>query len=433
MKEAKRQLASTARTVAARVLCRVLVDKAYAAAALDAEFKRTPQLDGRERGLATEISYGVLRTRGALEARLTRYAPKGIQDFSTRVQLLIAAYQLLLLDRVPAFAAVDAAVSGVRSARGPRVAAFANAVLRKLAQEGERLSIEQALRESAPSWLFDRLCRTVGEAETLAILGAGEAGPQVGVRLVSGNHPPEWLLSAPPGRLSPRARKLERLGDPHDLPGYAEGAFVVQEEGAQAVTLLVGARPGERVLDACSGRGQKASLLAEMVGPNGRVVATDLHPQKLEALAREFERLGLPAAECRSLDWTVGPADVQSDFDRVLVDAPCSGSGTLRHRPEILDRLGPEDPERLAQLSTQILRSAATRAKPGGRVVFAVCSLLPEEAEAVVERVRDVLRPCPFDAPELAGKIPEGATALRLLPLEHGTDGYFAASFRRPD
>jgi 16S rRNA (cytosine967-C5)-methyltransferase len=431
MTEKKRALPPTARSVAARVLDRVLSDGAYAAAALDAELSRSVQLDARERGLATELTYGVLRTRRALEKRLERHAPKGIKDFSTRLQLVLAAYQMLVLDRIPVFAAVDAAVGAVRAQRGPRVAGFANAVLRKLANEGERLSLEQALRESTPSWLFERLCRVVGEAEALAVLGASEASPTVAIRLARGRELPSDLRAARPGRLSPLAYRLERQGDLHALPNYAAGDFVVQEEGAQAVGLLLGARPGERVLDACAGRGQKSSLLAEQVGPSGHVVATDLHPQKLEALTRELGRLGLPPAECRAVDWTVGTAGLADDFDRVLVDAPCSGTGTLRHRPEILERLGPDDPARLGELSTKILRAAASRAKPGGRVVFAVCSLLEEEAEAVVERVADVLTPCPFDAPELASLLGEGAKSLRLLPLQHETDGYFVASFLR--
>lgn len=431
MKETKRALPPTARSVAAKVLSRVLSDGAYAAAALDAELSRNVQLDARERGLATELTYGVLRTRRALELRLLRHAPKGIKDFSTRLQLILAAYQLLVLDRIPDFAAVDAAVTAVRLQRGPRVAGFANAVLRKLASAGEHLSIEQAVRESAPGWLFERLCRVVGEAEALAVLGASEASPAVTIRLRAGQALPEALRGASPGRLSPRAFRLERQGDPHALAGHAAGQFVVQEEGAQAVGLLLGARAGERVLDACAGRGQKTSLLAEQVGASGQVVATDLHPQKLEALTREFERLGLARPECHALDWTVGSAELPADFDRVLVDAPCSGTGTLRHRPEILERLGPDDPARLGELATRILRAAATRAKPGGRVVFAVCSLLEEEAEAVVERVADVLSPCPFDAPELASVAGPGVSSLRLLPLRHGSDGYFAASFVR--
>ncbi|MGC4091010.1 MAG: transcription antitermination factor NusB [Polyangiaceae bacterium] len=416
--------------MAAKVLARVADDKAFAAAALDAELSRSVQLDARERGLATELVYGVLRSEPALSARLAKHAPKGIKDKETRRHLLVAAYQLLVLDRVPAFAAVDAAVTLVRKQRGERVAAFANAVLRKLSASAERPSLDQLLRESAPAWLWHSLLQAVGEAEALALLGGGDIAPSVGIRLLEGRDVSDWAREATPGRAA-RTRRIERRGDPKQLPGYAEGAFVIQEEGAQLVGMLLGARPGERVLDACAGRGQKSSLLAEQVGPTGEVFACDLHPAKLSALASEFERLRLPAARTAAVDWSVGVAAVPEGFDRVLVDAPCSGTGTLRHRPEIVGRLGPEDPARLASLSESILRAAATRARPGGRVLFAVCSVLTAEGEAVVERVRDVLEPVPFDVEELASLVPAPATQLRLLPRAHGTDGYFVASFVR--
>ncbi|HET9931819.1 MAG TPA: transcription antitermination factor NusB [Polyangiaceae bacterium] len=421
----------SARSVAARVLGRVHNDQAFAAAALDAELSRYAQLDARERGLATELVYGVLRCEGALDARISRHAPKGIKDRETRLHLLVAAYQLLLLDRVPAFAAVDAAVSLVRKQRGDRVAAFANAVLRKLAASGERLALDAALRESAQPWLWQRLVESVGEDEALALLGGGDIAPTVGVRLVAGREAPAWAREASTGRVSPRARRIERRGDPKQLEGYADGSFVVQEEGAQAVALLLGARPGERVLDACAGRGQKASLLAEQVGASGEVFATDVHPPKLDALQSEFRRLRLPAPRVAAVDWSAGVGDVAEGFDRVLVDAPCTGTGTLRHRPEIARRLSAEDPARLGALAESILRSASTRARPGGRVVFAVCSVLTAEGEAVVERVRDVLEPVAFDDSEVPGLVPNGATYLRLLPHAHGTDGYFVASFVR--
>jgi 16S rRNA (cytosine967-C5)-methyltransferase len=171
--------------------------------------------------------------------------------------------------------------------------------------------------------------------------------------------------------------------------------------------------------------------LLEQVGPNGEVWASDSHPKKLEVLAREAERLRLQPARATAVDWTLGPGDVPDGFDRVLVDAPCTGVGTLRRRPEIMGRLTPEDPARLAELQLAILRAAASRARPGGRVVFAVCSVLGEEAEAVVEAVSDVLTPAPFDVDAISALGDASATSLRLTPLRHQTDGYFVASFVR--
>jgi 16S rRNA (cytosine967-C5)-methyltransferase len=405
----------------------VLVDDAYVSAALDAELRRHPQLDARERALATELAYGTMRTEPALRKRLFVHAPRGVSDERVLAQLLIAAYQILLLERVPAFAAVDAAVTGVKRERGPRVAGFANAVLRKLAKTGEKLTQAQALREAMPDWLWQQLERDIGTEQARALLTADAS---TGLRRRLGVAEPEWLAALPAGRVSPLARLVRGEGDPRQRPGFAEGAFTVQEEGAQAVGLALGARPNERLLDACAGRGQKSTLLAERL-EGGQLVASDLYPEKLEALAEEAQRLRLPAIQTHAVDWCVGQGGLPDDFDRVLVDAPCSGTGTLRRRPEILRRLKAEDPARLATLAEAILRSAASRARPGGTVLFAVCSVLRQECEEVVERVLDLLEPATFDAPELPAELIAGKSALRLLPGLHGTDGYFMACFRR--
>ncbi|HLV21432.1 MAG TPA: transcription antitermination factor NusB [Polyangiaceae bacterium] len=417
----------TAREIAARILLRVRRDGAFAAAALDAELGRLPQLDPRERALATELVYGCLRTEGALRAEIDRYARHGISDDVVLVELLIAVYQLVALSKVPEFAAVDAAVSAVRRQRGPKVAGFANAVLRKVARSGVRLEDAVRQQQRAPEWLCAKLTDAVGAAETEALL-SGETPTTVRVR--EGRSLPEWLLQAPPGRASPLARRAPG-GDPRQLPGYDDGAFVIQEEGAQVVALALGARPGERVLDACAGRGQKTSLLADRVGPTGKVFASDLYPAKLDALAREFQRLELPPPEIAAVDLTVGSGPIPTGFDRALVDAPCTGTGTLRRRPEILRRLEADDPGRLAALQRAILRTAASRVRPGGRVLYAVCSVLPEEGEAVVAAAGDLLTLAPFDAPELAPLLEPTDCTLRLLPGRHGTDGFFLASLVR--
>jgi 16S rRNA (cytosine967-C5)-methyltransferase len=425
----KSTLGLTARSVAAQAVLRVLRDNAYAAAALSAELERAKSLDDRDRALATELLYGTLRVRAALEARLSPLAPRGLKDLPVLAELLVASYQLLSLDRVPAFAAVNAAVNAVRHKRGASVAGFANAVLRKVAL-GEKLVPAEAARQSVAPWLLEALQRSVGEEETMALISP-QPEKVIGLRLVAGRPLPEWLKNSEIGRLSRRARLVQHEGDPRKRAGYAEGAFVMQEEGAQAIALALGARSGERVLDACAGRGQKTSLLVEQVGEAGAVWATDVYPKKLEALQSELERLKLCAVETRAIDWTVGVSDVPADFDRVLVDAPCTGTGTLRRRPEIAARLEAADPARLSALAESILRVAATRAKSSGRVVFAVCSVLDEECESLVARVADLLEPAPFDCPELGSALPALATSFRIGPTGFGTDGYFAASFIR--
>jgi 16S rRNA (cytosine967-C5)-methyltransferase len=423
------------RAIAARVLDRVENEGAYAAAALDAEMARLGELDPRDRALATELVYGVLRTRAVLGRELGKFMRRPFErtDPVVATHLLVAAYQLSFLDRVPAFAAIDSAVELARVARGPKLGGFVNAVLRKLANRKTPLDKATAIVESAPAWLVSRLERDVGVEEARALLGASEGAPlgSVCLRLREGRPVPAWLAGAEVGRACATARILRAEGDPRRHPEWRRGDVVVQEEGAQVVGLAVGARSGDRVLDACAGRGQKTALLVEALGPEGEVVATDVHAHKLEALAGELARLGLAVPTTRVADLSAGALDLPGPFDRVLVDAPCTGSGTLRRRPEIARRLEPTDPARLADLAERILRNAAASARPGGRVVFAVCSVFREEGEAVVERVSDILEPTPFDSPAIAGVVEPGATSFRLLPLRHGTDGYFVASFMR--
>jgi 16S rRNA (cytosine967-C5)-methyltransferase len=428
-----KRLPPSARTVAATTFERVARDTAYAAAALDAAIEESPQLSPEDHALATELAYGVLRTEGALRARLERLAPRGLpKDDAVVAHLLVAAYQILLLDRVPAYAAVDGAVGAIKATRGERVAGFANALLRRLTKGGERLQRDAAVLESAPRWLFEKLTQALGNDETKAVLGATRFNETAAaVRLRKDAVIPEWLRDAPEGAASPLARLVRRGGDLRRREGYADGAFVIQDEGAQVVALALGVRPGDRVLDACAGRGQKTSLLREQAGPEADVWAVDLYPEKLAVLESEFRRLGLARPRTEAVDWTIGDGSVPTGFDRVLVDAPCTGTGTLRRRPEIARRLSSDDPARLGALAERILRRAAGRAKPGGKVVFAVCSVLPEEGETLVERVADLLSPAPFDAPEIAHVAATGSTSFRLLPGKHGTDGFFVASFTR--
>ena len=448
-KEQQHRRAPTARSVAAEVVVRVLRDKAFAAAALDADLERNVQLDARDRGLATELAYGTLRLLGWLEKRVTRHAARGLGavDVQVRAQLFIAAYQILVLTRVPAFAAVDDAVSSVKALRGPRVAGFVNAVLRKLANE-PKPSAEEIARASlaaADPELGKAIVRAIGEAGALALLAAEES-PPLGLRVEDATTREAWIAklrearpdaTIEPGRVSPLAIVARGAGRLSDLPGYADGAWTSQEEGSQVVALSLGARPGELVLDACAGRGNKTGLLARAVGPSGGVDAADLHPGKLERLVSELERIGVGPRSTFAVDWAAGAGGAHGPYDRILVDAPCSGTGTIRRRPELLLRRKAADLPELAALQRAILARVVDLVKPGGRVVYAVCSVLREEAEDVIAEAEKIgLQPVPFDS-LVASQIASGgggglaAASFRLLPHEHGTDGYFVASFER--
>jgi 16S rRNA (cytosine967-C5)-methyltransferase len=439
-------LVPSARSLAAIVIARVVADKAFAAAALDAELERAVQLDGRDRALATELVYGTLRLHGWLESRVARHAPRGLDNLDplVRAHLAVAAYQLFALSRVPPFAAVSEAVTAVRKFGGPQLAGFANAVLRKLAAEPKptREELEQAAFESTEPSLRASIVRAIGREAAVALLGSQGGGPPIGLRIEDAASRDEWLArfrEARPsatfeaGRVSPHAVLGRGAGKVVELPGYDAGAWTPQEEGSQLVALALGARPGERVLDACAGRGNKTGLLARAVGPEGSVDAADVHPKKLDRLRTELERIAVRPRATFAVDWSLGTGGAEGGYDRVLIDAPCSGSGTLRRRPELLLRRSGADLAELSRLQGAILTRAASLTKPGGRVVYAVCSILREEAEDLLERVSGPagLVPAPFDSAPAAAVAGEGASSFRLLPHIFGTDGYFVASFLR--
>ena len=448
--------APTARSIAAKVLLRVDKDQAFAAAALDAELSRHVQLGARDRALATELLYGVLRLRPWLESRLATHAPRGLKTKDSELMgpLLVSAYELTVLERVPAFASVNEAVSTLRARRGERVSGFANALLRKLAAEGkaDAETLDRAAWESAPGWLRASLIRTLGEDGARAFVADTRHAPPLGLRVDGGDREAiktalEYATANAPredgtesashavftlGRVSPRAILATGAGSVQKLLALVPG-LVVQEEGAQVVALALGVRAGDRVLDACAGRGNKTGLFAAQAGTSGAVDASDVHPQKLDRLREELAKLGRAPRATFAADLSRGTGAIQGPYDRIMVDAPCSGTGTLRRRPDIFRARAEGSIAELFELQTKIVQNASRLLAPGGRLVFAVCSVLQEEAEDVVAAVlarEATLTAAPFDAPlELLAE----RTQLRLTPALHGTDGYFIASFAKKE
>lgn len=439
---------TVAREVAARVLQRVETERAFAAAALESELERRAELSARDHALATELVYGSLRVMPWLLERLLRFAPKGMSKLDARVRarLVVAAYELAFT-RIPPFAAVHEAVGAIRALRGDRVAAFANAVLRKLSVDVSSLDERAragALVDSAPGWLREALGRDLGSDGAAAFLRAGATPPAVALRVEAAEERDDWIRElrslAPqavfePGRLSPLAILMRGGGKPQRLAGWAGGAWSVQEEGAQLAALAVGARPGECVLDACAGRGNKAAVLARAVGEGGCVDASDAIPSKLDRLREELARLRLRVRAAAAVDWRIGSGEITGSYDRVLVDAPCSGVGTLRRRPEIALRRSRDDLAALVPAQIAIASRAARHVRPGGTFVYVVCSVLREECEDVVDalvRARPELAPAPFGSlpAPLAAMAGVSAWCFRLLPHVHGTDGYFVAQLR---
>jgi 16S rRNA (cytosine967-C5)-methyltransferase len=442
---------SPARVAAARVLERVLTGGAFADLALDAELQRR-QLGVRDSALATELVYGTLRWQRYLDWVLAPHSrrPLARLDPGPLVLLRMTAYQLVFLTRVPAFAAVNDAVELCRRSRAaPGVAAFVNAVLRAFARRGVR-EREPALpadplealatRCSFPTWLAARWVERYGQHEAEALMRAMNERPPLTLRAsthaisreaLAARLKQEEQLETRPTAHAPEGLIAEPGGPPAGWRAFAEGLFTVQDEASMLVTHLLAPEPGSTVADVCAAPGTKTTHLAQLRDNRGRVLAFDPQPARLGLVREAATRLGARIVE--TLDGTVealapGFAGV---CDAVLVDAPCSNLGVLRRHPEAKWRRTAADIAGSAERQRAILAAAASMVKLAGCLVYATCSLEPEENDDVVRAFLAGHAEFQVEAPA-AFPLPLGADGiLRCLPHRDGTDGFTAIRLRR--
>jgi 16S rRNA (cytosine967-C5)-methyltransferase len=456
-KGASRSAAPTrTRLVALRVLERVQRAGAYADVALHHSLSRSG-LSAPDRAFATELVYGTLRWRGRLDHLLSRCLDRDLSKLEPLVAtaLRLGAYQIVIEDRVPVSAAVDESVRCLRAAGAERATGLANAVLRRLADEHARIDpptlVDDPLGHlmhalSLPQWIAARFAEQYGPEEAAELARASNEPPPLTVRANPTRTTRETLLAelrprfpeAAPTRHARDGLVLGRRGNPSIDAAFREGRFTVQDEASQLVVGLLDPRPGERVLDVCAAPGGKATALAERVGPSGSVLALDRHERRLELARRAARRLGLANLTCKPADATRPLVDVagagETGFDRVLVDAPCTGLGTLRRNPDARWRLRPSDPARLAEIQRAILRSASATLGPSGVLVYSTCTVLPDENEQVIEGFLaenpgfEIVRDAPSE--EVAALV-EADGYLRCLPHRHDTDGFIAVRIRR--
>ncbi|NDY42001.1 16S rRNA (cytosine(967)-C(5))-methyltransferase RsmB [Dissulfurirhabdus thermomarina] len=412
--------------------------------------------DPRDRALCRELVLGVVRWRSRIDAAVDRCLHGPARRLSPRVRqhLRVAAYQVLFLDRVPDRAAVHEAVAAVKAGPERRAAGLVNAVLRRLAREGEGPPhagadpVERLARETAhPAWMVRRWAGRLGLEAAAALCRTNNTRAPLTLRANTRRLSRSVLLDrlqdagieAVPGGLAPEAVVLPGWrGDPAEIPGLAEGLCLVQDEAAQLVSHCLAPAPGEAVLDACAGVGGKTTHIAALMDDRGRVAAADPDAGRLGRLAENARRLGLRAVEIlppgdfRRLRAAGRPA-----FDRILVDAPCSGLGVIRRHPDIKWNRTPADVPRLAALQLDLLRGAAPLLRPGGRLAYATCTLEPEETSGVVRAFLEAapgwrLVPVAAALPPAARRFVTPDGCLEIRPEPGGPDGFFAAVMEAP-
>jgi 16S rRNA (cytosine967-C5)-methyltransferase len=448
---------SPARKIAYEVLRRVEAEGAYASDLLHAELGA--RIKAEDAGLATELVMGVLRWRRLLDFLLDRQLNKAVVklDLPVALALRIGLYQLRFLVRVPARAAVNESVELVKGARKTSAATLVNAVLRRAADDAqapaehlvphdmpaaERLGI----LHSHPTWMVERWLARLGGQQTIAQLEADNRTPRLTCALHDVRQREEIFTALKHAGLRIEAGKILQSafavsgGSPARTESFRAGAISIQDEASQTIPLLLDVQTKDRVLDLCAAPGGKTPTLVRAAGPSGTVVAADRHAHRLRAMREQFQRLDLTQVRLVELD-AASPLPFSALFQRILVDAPCSGTGTLARHPEIRWRLRPEQFAEFHALQVSLLKSALERLAPGGRLVYSTCSLEPEENEQVVQAAlrgtTGLERNAGSEvARDLADKLVAGRDEkslfdrdgyFRTTPDALETDGFFAA------
>ena len=441
------------RRLAAEILHKVDRHKAYADLLLDHHLRNAGLIDA-DRALLTELIYGTLRWRAKIDAKLVPFLNRslGETDSFNRNLLRLTLYQLLFLDKIPAYAAVNEAVE-IAKATQPRSAAFINGVLRNFLRRydepGQGRIVESSasnltVEYSHPQWLVDRWLGYFGFEQARALMLANNQRAPLVVRVnqcatTRAELLARWQeseIAAEPGARSPQAVRLPTGVSIETLAGFAEGHFQVQSEASQLVSHLVGPMPGETILDACAAPGGKATHLAELVGDRGQVIAIDTSVRGIERIVQNALRLKLDSLRAIRADASQAlPEGFAGPYDRILVDAPCSGLGTLRSHPEIKWQRNESDIARLAALQARILQSVARCLKTGGVLVYSTCTLTIDENERVIENFLRQYHQ--FELTDAARYLPETAHHMtrgqffQALPQRDNTDGFFAARMRK--
>ena len=420
--------ASPARICAYRTLRRVTDEAAFADRAFRAEAERAG-LDPRDRAFAQRLAYGTIQRRRTIDHVVAALASRPV-DPPVLDALRLGVLQVVWMDSVPARAAVDQTVELVKEV-APRATGFANAVMRRGAREAE--AIVAALGDgspvalSHPDWLAELWADALGPDEAVALMRADNEPAESALRAnelrTTRDELIAWLrergADARPAADLPEGVVVDGAFDAHGSDLFADGLLMPQSRGSMLVARTLAPRPGELVLDMCAAPGAKSTHLAALMRGDGEVVAVEENAARARELSENVRRLGAGIVDVRVAD-AREPVDATGAFDRVLLDAPCSDLGTLQSRPDARWRKSPEAIAELGRLQGELLEAAVAQLRPGGALVYSVCTISPREGPEQVERLL-----AEHTEVELEGE------PRQLLPHRDGTDGFFIARMSR--
>ncbi len=437
------------RTLAVEIL-NLVEDGAFAQPLLDSYLSRRT-LEAQDRGLLTQIVYGTLRLRGRMDWVIRAVYTGDFQRMEPGILnvLRVALYQIMCADRVPAYAATNEAVK-LAKLLYPGRSNLVNAILRNAVRrmdtlrfpgQGDPLSSISVIH-SHPKWLVRMWIDQLGIQETRAFCESNNEIPPLAVRANLLKTTTSDLIAvlealgcrATPSRYAPDGIVLSDLPTPlAETKPYREGKLQIQDEASQLISVLLDPKPGEAILDVCAGVGIKTTHIAQLMKNSGRIIAMDISTAKIPSSQALSKRLGATIIEPMVYDATQElPRAFHKSFDRVLVDVPCSGLGTLRRNPEIRWHAKEKDLRALSSLQGQILNRSAASVNAGGILVYSTCTISSAENEDIVKAFLDVHPD--FETVRPSGMPPEvldGKGMFRTFPHRHGTDGFFGAVLKR--
>jgi len=443
------KLKDNPRALAVQILNRVDRERSFAEPLLDSVLSSGRPRAEADRGLLTFLVYGTLRMRGLLDFLIDRFhrgKPSALEP-GVRNILRVALYQVRFAEKIPAYAAVDEAVDTAKRLT-PGRDRLVNAILRNALRGLPGVVFPDPASDPAghlsvvhshPLWLVDRWIADLGLEETRALCRADNEIPPLALRVNTLRATRDGILArlaragleAKAARRSPDGIVLTKPSSSlREVPEVAEGLLFIQDEASQLVSRLLTPQSGERVLDLCAGTGGKTTHLAALMENGGEIVAADIRQAKLTALESAARLRGIATVRTVLVDATDPDGTARlGTFDRVLVDAPCSGLGTLRRNPEIRWHLTERKLAEMPALQGRILHNAAGCVKPGGTLLYSTCSVMPEENDGVVATFLD--RHPGFSQAGPPDSFPpgvlDGRGFFRTFPHRHGTDGFFAA------
>lgn len=410
----------------------------------------------QDRAFATSLVYGTISMQAALNHVIAQFSSIPLKKISPKVlaALQLGIYQLLYMDRVPESAACNTTVD-IAKRHVTKSAGFVNAILRTVVRSRTNIkwpgnetapAARMAILYSYPEWMVTEWMQEFGEEFTEGLLAAGNGSPPLTIRTNTLKTTPQQLCevlitagaNVSDGRYLPEALNLLQVPDISSLTAFKEGLFQVQDESAMLVAAVVDPKPGDKVLDLCSAPGGKATHLAEKMGNQGLVLACDIHDGKLGLVAESAQRLGIDIIKTTLHDATQKAPPHWGQFDAVLVDAPCSGTGIIRRKPDIKWHRKPSDIFALVEMQQKILYNAGEAVKHGGTLVYSTCAIGAAENDAVVDAflAKGGFEACPM--PAIHGLLPEqleesASGRLHLYPNRDGSDGFFIARFRKTE